>query len=212
MKQVYILVTVLALALTGTAQNMNRQYYPSGKLKYEGEMRGDTAVGTHTSFFENGNIHTETRYSAKGGIITTKEFDLYGNLILFKNHAGKEMKFPKPDFSAIQWQLVEDGVWIHYFNHCDTAVTVKENSVITAYYICYIADGTLVDNSYTRNEPLQAELSLFVTGFIAGLKAMRPGETVLIKMLPEKAYPDDPEQPLVSNKTLVYYVKLIGVK
>lgn len=67
----------------------------------------------------------------------------------------------------------------------------REGDVVVVHYTAWLADGTPVDSSLERGEPLRAELgpgSRLVRGWNDGLLGMRVGERRTLLIPPELGY------------------------
>ena len=185
MKQLYIIFTLTSLMTFG--QEVEKYNYPNGQLKSEITYNKDQVL---------------TKYC---------NWDQFGNLLTLEDYSILYKEYPKRDFSKVNWTAINDGTFISKFNRKDTNVVVKDSSFVVLNYQCYFSNGQMLDNTFSKNCPLQTRLDYMVKGFVIGVMQMKPGETALIKIDPKYAFGDKAAGNVPAKSTLIYLVELISV-
>jgi FKBP-type peptidyl-prolyl cis-trans isomerase len=92
------------------------------------------------------------------------------------------------------------------------APTAQRSDEITFHYEVSLLDGTVIDSSFKRGEPLVAPLTKLVPGGQIAFQMMRPGDEWLIYFPPEMAYGLTDHGPIPGGSTLVFRGQLISAK
>lgn len=69
-------------------------------------------------------------------------------------------------------------------------VQAKEGNTVRVHYTCHDEDGTVVDTSYGREEPMEFTLGQgqVIPGFEEAVIGMSPGESITVEVPMERAY------------------------
>jgi len=78
-------------------------------------------------------------------------------------------------------------------------------------YEVKLLDGTVIDSSYARGEPLTGEAGAFVPGFSEAVEAMRPGDEWIVWVPPQLGYGDKDVGPIPGNSVLRFRLALHSV-
>ena len=92
-------------------------------------------------------------------------------------------------------------------------VNPKDTSVVKVHYTGWDSNGTVIDSSVVRDEPLIAPLNRFIRGWTIGVKLMTVGEKRRLWIPPKLAYGANPPNgapvgPLVFDIELIEIVNL----
>lgn len=75
-------------------------------------------------------------------------------------------------------------------------------------YEVKLLDGTTIDSSYERGEPLTGKVGDFVPGFTEALKLMRPGDEWIVWVPPQLGYGAEDSGPIPGNSVLRFKLAL----
>ena len=78
-------------------------------------------------------------------------------------------------------------------------------------YEVKLLDGTVIDSSYARGEPLTGAAGAFVPGFSEAVEAMRPGDEWIVWVPPQLGYGDKDVGPIPGNSVLRFRLALHSV-
>jgi len=85
------------------------------------------------------------------------------------------------------------------------------NSVVRVHYEGRLSDGTLFDNSYEYQEPVQFALNEVITGWSEGLQLMTVGSKYRLIIPSEMGYGQFGWGPIPPYAALVFIVELINI-
>lgn len=71
------------------------------------------------------------------------------------------------------------------------------NAQVLVHYEGRLADGSVFDSSFARNEPAQFPLAAVVPGFAEAIEQMRPGDEVIATFPSELGYGPDGQPPVI---------------
>lgn len=71
------------------------------------------------------------------------------------------------------------------------------NAQVLVHYEGKLADGTVFDSSFARNEPAQFPLNAVVPGFTESIQQMRPGDEVIATFPMEMGYGAEGRPPVI---------------
>ena len=78
-------------------------------------------------------------------------------------------------------------------------------------YEVKLLDGTVIDSSYARGEPLTGEAGAFVPGFSEAVEAMRPGDEWIVWVPPQLGYGMKDVGPIPGGSVLRFRLALHSV-
>lgn len=78
-------------------------------------------------------------------------------------------------------------------------------------YEVKLLNGTTIDSSYERGEPLTGRVGDFVPGFTEALELMRPGDEWIVWVPPQLGYGAKDSGPIPGNSVLRFRLALHGV-
>jgi FKBP-type peptidyl-prolyl cis-trans isomerase len=85
------------------------------------------------------------------------------------------------------------------------------NSVVLVHYEGKLANGTVFDSSFQRNEPAQFPLDQVVPGFSEVIQLMRPGDEVVATFPPALGYGARGQPPVIPpNSALQFRIQLLA--
>jgi FKBP-type peptidyl-prolyl cis-trans isomerase len=85
------------------------------------------------------------------------------------------------------------------------------NAAVLVHYEGKLADGTVFDSSFARNEPAQFPLAGVVPGFAEAIEQMRPGDEVLATFPPALGYGASGQPPVIPpNAVLQFRIILLA--
>lgn len=211
MKILYSLFFIFSIQFVN-AQEIKREFFQSGALMHEGGYIKDQPVGLHKYFYENGALRSNNRFDRNGLWKSFVEYDQWGNVTRSMKFSSMNKGYPRRNFSNIQWSKISKDVYIYNYNKVNTNYILTDSTIITMRYICYTESGKILDNNYESTCPFNFPISSLVVGFQEGIKAIQPGETALIKILPDKAFGKLAKGNVPANSTLIYHVELLKVE
>ncbi|MCS7269791.1 MAG: FKBP-type peptidyl-prolyl cis-trans isomerase [Gemmataceae bacterium] len=91
---------------------------------------------------------------------------------------------------------------------------VEPGATIVAHYKGWLPDGTVFDDSRSRNRgmPMTIELDNMIAGWRKGIVGMKPGGIRKLVIPPDMAYGSQGRGDIPPNATLIFEVELISVK
>ena len=123
-----------------------------------------------------------------------------GEEFLAKNGKRAEVKTTA---SGLQYEVIREG----------TGAKPTANDIFVAHYRGTLLDGTVVDESYKRNEPLEMPVGQVISGWIEGLQLMSVGSHYKFYIPYEMAYGLQGNPPVVpGGSTLIFDLELLDVK
>jgi len=78
-------------------------------------------------------------------------------------------------------------------------------------YEVKLLNGTTIDSSYERHEPLTGQVGAFVPGFTEALELMRPGDEWIVWVPPQLGYGARDSGPIPGNSVLRFRLALHSV-
>lgn len=205
------LILALILCFQPTMAQKTVEKYPNGEKKYQGRMRDELKVGTHTYWFENGEKWKEEKYNDLGALEKLKEWNEQGELI--KDEKPEEVleEFRKKLFSETSWIGI-DGIFFHKLKGENELQEKTENTTIFVHYATYLENGKELDNSFRTKKPLLIDFSSksLIDGFIRGLRYFEKGDNGYIKIPHELAYGKDGTPDIPPSSTIYFHVLVIG--
>jgi FKBP-type peptidyl-prolyl cis-trans isomerase FkpA len=87
------------------------------------------------------------------------------------------------------------------------------NASVLVHYQGSLPDGTVFDSSIARGEPQEFPLSEVVPGFAEGIMLMRPGDTFVLFIPPDRGYGPAGRPPSIpGNSALTFRVQLLAFR
>ena len=125
----------------------------------------------------------ERTVAALGSAVEEQAQTLPSGLVLEFNRRGHDQALAQPSAAA--------QVLVHY-----------EGS---------LADGSVFDSSFTRNEPAEFPLNAVVAGFSEAIQHMRPGDEVVATFPAELGYGPEGRPPVIpQNAALTFRIVLLA--
>jgi FKBP-type peptidyl-prolyl cis-trans isomerase FkpA len=88
----------------------------------------------------------------------------------------------------------------------------KANSEVSVHYRGLLLNGTEVDSSYSKDEPVTIHLKRAIEGWREGIPLM-PADSVFVFLIPpELAYGEKGTDSIPPNASLIFIVELFGKK
>jgi FKBP-type peptidyl-prolyl cis-trans isomerase len=113
--------------------------------------------------------------------------------------------------TVIKTFTTDSGLKIEIFEY-GTGPYPNTNSNVKVHYKGYLQDGTVFDNSYSRNEPAIFPLKGVIKGWTEGLQHINEGGRARITIPPSLAYgPKGAGGVIGPNETLIFEIKLLEV-
>jgi peptidylprolyl isomerase len=105
------------------------------------------------------------------------------------------------------------GLKYIFFDIHKKAEKADSGDVVYVHYVGKLADGTVFDDSYKRNQPLSFTLSTgrVIKGWDEGISLMHVGDSALLTIPPEIGYGSRDMGVIPPNSTLTFTVKLVKV-
>ncbi|MEK7552027.1 MAG: FKBP-type peptidyl-prolyl cis-trans isomerase [Patescibacteria group bacterium] len=102
---------------------------------------------------------------------------------------------------------------IETINEGNGEVAILGNTV-SVHYSGFLTDGSKFDSSFDRNEPFEFTLGegSVIQGWEQGVLGMKIGETRKLVIPSTLAYGERGTGPIPGNATLIFVVRLLGVK
>jgi FKBP-type peptidyl-prolyl cis-trans isomerase len=94
-----------------------------------------------------------------------------------------------------------------------TGATAALGDVVTVHYILRLDDGTFIESSYDRGQPIQFQLGVGATipGFEQGILGMRVGGKRRVDVPPRLGYGSQPNGQIPGNSTLRFEIELVSI-
>lgn len=109
----------------------------------------------------------------------------------------------KTTASGVQYQVLKEGTGPH----------PQATSAVTVHYVGTLLDGTEIDNSVKRGQPITLPLNQFVPGWTEGLMLMSKGAKYKLWIPGALGYGPQGSPPRIPpNATLVFEVELLDFK
>ncbi|MFA7169632.1 MAG: FKBP-type peptidyl-prolyl cis-trans isomerase [Candidatus Paceibacterota bacterium] len=91
---------------------------------------------------------------------------------------------------------------------------VKSGDTIVINYIGALQDGTTLESSFSKGEPLVVQVGTekVIEGLDEGFVGMKAGERRKVTISPELAYGEVGTATIPSNATLIFEVDLLGIR
>lgn len=105
--------------------------------------------------------------------------------------------------SGLQYFIVKSGPL--------TGAHPAAADTVSLDYEVKLLDGTVIDSSYARGEPLSGEAGAFVPGFSEAVEAMRPGDEWIVWVPPQLGYGAKDVGPIPGNSVLRFRLALHSV-
>ncbi|MFP4289887.1 MAG: FKBP-type peptidyl-prolyl cis-trans isomerase [Bacteroidales bacterium] len=105
--------------------------------------------------------------------------------------------------SGIEYRIVQQG----------QGSSIDKNDVVFAHYELRLEDGTVVDNSYNRGEPVYFKVGAgqVIKGWDQVFPLLTGGDKVLMRIPPELGYGDKAMGDIPPNATLIFNVEIMKV-
>ena len=105
--------------------------------------------------------------------------------------------------SGLQYYVVKSGPL--------TGAHPTAADTVSLDYEVKLLDGTIIDSSYARGEPLTGEAGAFVPGFSEAVEAMRPGDEWIVWVPPQLGYGMTDSGPIPGGSVLRFRLALHSV-
>jgi FKBP-type peptidyl-prolyl cis-trans isomerase len=159
----------------------------------------DVVAGKKTLFDDATATNVMNAYMTKLQSEKSKPRIDSGAAFLAKNKLRKEVKTTA---SGLQYEVLTEGT--------GPKPTAKDS--VTCNYMGTLLDGTEVDNSYKRGEPITFALSGVITGWTEGLQLMSVGSKYKFYIPYNLGYGAFDYGPIPGGSTLTFVIELLAVK
>ena len=90
----------------------------------------------------------------------------------------------------------------------------KTGQTITAHYHGVFEDGKVFDSSFERRKPFETKIGIgrVIKGWEEAFQMLKVGTKAVIILPPNLAYGEQGGGGIPPNTTLIYHVKLLGIK
>src|SRR5690349_10108736 len=105
--------------------------------------------------------------------------------------------------SGLQYYVVKSGPL--------TGAHPAAADTVSLDYEVKLLDGTVIDSSYARGEPLTGEAGAFVPGFSEAVESMRPGDEWIVWVPPQLGYGMKDVGPIPGGSVLRFRLALHSV-
>ncbi|MEB3754416.1 FKBP-type peptidyl-prolyl cis-trans isomerase [Acinetobacter sp. MD2(2019)] len=174
------------------------------------EMPADVATDYFADGVRDGQKHDKPAYNdeqLKQAFITyQKEMQSKTNSLeeLNKTFLANNAKKPgiKTTASGLQYQVLKEG----------TGKKPTRNSTVKVNYEGKLADGTVFDSSFKRNEPVEFPLKNVITGWQEGIPLIKEGGSIMLYIPAKLAYGAEGNVSIPPNSVLIFKVNLLRVK
>jgi len=181
--------------------------YPNGEKKYQGRLRDELKVGTHTYWHENGEKRKEEKYNDLGALVRLREWNDQGELI--KDEKPEELLelWRKEQFQKMPW-VHEEGIGFYKLKGENLLQKKTNHQQLVVHYSTYLENGKELDDTFRRKiaMPIDLNSELLIEGFLIGLSYFEPGDNGYIKIPAELAYGSAGTQGVPSNATIYFHV------
>jgi FKBP-type peptidyl-prolyl cis-trans isomerase FklB len=167
----------------------------------------DTMAG-HPQLTEQEVRDAWTSYNQKHRKDLAETNKLAGQTFLAENKNKEgiktlEVTLPDGTKSELQYKILEEG----------KGDSPKSNDVVTVNYRGTLIDGTEVDSSIKRGQPLVRQANMLIKGWTEALQRMKPGAKWQLFIPSELGYGErgaGPQSPIGPNATLIFDMELVS--
>jgi FKBP-type peptidyl-prolyl cis-trans isomerase len=106
--------------------------------------------------------------------------------------------------SGLQYEVLKRGD--------STSATPRTNETFVAHYAGTLIDGTEVDNSYKRGQPLKLPVTQVIPGWTEALQLMHIGDKFKIYLHSDIGYGDRGSGRIPGGATLIFEMELLGIE
>lgn len=99
------------------------------------------------------------------------------------------------------------GIYYEIIKASSQNIQVQE--IYRLHYTCSLTDGTLVESSLNKNEPLQCKISGVIPAWKEILPMMKKGDTYKIYAPPHLCYGERPRGIIPANSLLIFELELL---
>ncbi|MEB3767362.1 FKBP-type peptidyl-prolyl cis-trans isomerase [Acinetobacter sp. MD2] len=178
--------------------------------KVGAQMPADVATDHFADGVRDGQKHDKPAYNdeqlKQAFIAYQKEMQNKTNSLqeLNKTFLANNAKKPgiKTTASGLQYQVLKEG----------TGKQPTVNSTVKVNYEGKLADGTVFDSSFKRNEPVEFPLQNVIPGWKEGIPLMKEGGSIMLYVPANLAYGEQGNQAIPPNSVLIFKVDLLQVK
>jgi FKBP-type peptidyl-prolyl cis-trans isomerase len=90
----------------------------------------------------------------------------------------------------------------------------KAAKTVQVHYLCYLLDGTLLDDSYQTAQPimLSANRQQFIKGWVEGIELLGEGGQAVLVIPPDLAYGEKGAGSMIPpNSTIIFWIEILHV-
>ena len=184
--------------------------YPNGEKKYQGRMKDELKIGTHTYWYENGEKQKEEKYNDLGAMVRLREWSETGELT--KDEKPEELleQWRREQFEKIPW-INEEGIGFYKVKGENLLQRKTNYQRLIIHYSTYLQNGSEVDDTFRKKVamPIDMNSKAIIDGFIIGLSYFEPGDNGYIKIPSELAYGPNGAEGVPPNSTIFFHVVII---
>jgi len=130
---------------------------------------------------------------------------------------GMVVNAQKREFTKIKKNkeyTTSSGLKFVFYEYDKKAEPADSGDVVDVHYAGYLTDGTPFDNSYDRGTPLNFRLGTgrVIKGWEEVLLYMHEGDSLKVTIPPQLGYGNRAIGKIPANSTLVFNMKLVGLK
>lgn len=202
-----LLIFTLTLCFQPAMAQKIVEKYANGEKKYQGRVKDELKVGTHTYWYENGEKRKEEKYNDLGALVRLREWDEQGELI--KDERPEELleQWREEQFQKMPW-VNEEGIGFYKLKGENLLQRKTSYQQLIIHYSTYLENGREVDDTFRKKVAMPIDMSskALIEGFILGLSYFEPGDNGYIKIPSKLAYGSDGAQGVPPNATIYFHV------
>jgi len=103
---------------------------------------------------------------------------------------------------GLRYEIVKQG----------TGAFPKVTDTVKVHYTGKLLNGTVIDSSVERGEPVEFPLNQVIPGWTEGLQKINQGGKIRLYIPPQLAYGDSGQQAVPPGATLIFDIELLEVK
>jgi FKBP-type peptidyl-prolyl cis-trans isomerase len=125
--------------------------------------------------------------------------------------------FDKAEKSAaanLNFEQSASGLRYKIFAAGDEKKAAKAAKTVQVHYLCYLLDGTLLDDSYQTAQPimLSANRQQFIKGWVEGIELLGEGGQAVLVIPPDLAYGEKGAGSMIPpNSTIIFWIEILHV-
>lgn len=205
-----LLIFILILSYQPAMAQKIVEKYPNGQKKYQGRMKDELKIGTHTYWFENGEKRKEEKYNDLGAVVRLKEWNEQGDLIRDEKPEEFLEQWREQEFQKMAW-LNEEGIGFYKLKGETLLQRKTSYQRLVVHYSTYLENGQEIDDTFRKKVaiPVNMNAGLLIDGFLIGLSYFEPGDNGYIKIPYELAYGKEGAPGIPPYSNIYFHVLVI---